>query len=178
MSENFACRLTSTSIRDGERIDLVATEAEARAIAKRLGLVWIERLEAHCALIGWQGQAGDPRHAAGSRRRWPKAASPAASRCRPMSTKRSNCISSPSPAAVPDDEIELSGDELDVIFHDGSAIELGEAIADTLALSLDPYPARAQCRGGAEGGRRDQRGAGRPVRGAGGAEGERGRVSG
>ena len=46
----------------------------------------------------------------------------------------------PEPAGTPDDEIELSGDELDVIFHDGSAIELGEAIADTLALSLDPYP--------------------------------------
>ena len=46
----------------------------------------------------------------------------------------------PEPVRTPDDEIELSGDQLDVIFHDGSAIELGEAIADTLAVSLDPYP--------------------------------------
>ena len=46
----------------------------------------------------------------------------------------------PEPVRTPDDEIELSGDELDVIFHDGQAIELGEAIADTLAVSLDPYP--------------------------------------
>ena len=46
----------------------------------------------------------------------------------------------PEPTRTPDDEIELSGDELDVIFHDGQAIELGEAIADTLAVSLDPYP--------------------------------------
>src|SRR6185295_1154534 len=41
------------------------------------------------------------------------------------------------------DEIELGGDDLDTIFHDGSAIDLGGAIADTLALSLDPYPRSA-----------------------------------
>jgi uncharacterized metal-binding protein YceD (DUF177 family) len=30
-----------------------------------------------------------------------------------------------------------------VVFHDGTAIDLGSAIADTLALSLDPYPRSA-----------------------------------
>ena len=43
----------------------------------------------------------------------------------------------------PDEEIELGADELDVIFHDGAAIDLGGAIADTLALALDPYPRSA-----------------------------------
>ena len=33
--------------------------------------------------------------------------------------------------------------DLDTMFHDGSAIDLGSAIADTLALSLDPYPRSA-----------------------------------
>ena len=46
----------------------------------------------------------------------------------------------PEPVRTPDEDVELSGDELDTIFHDGSAIELGEAIADTLAVSLEPYP--------------------------------------
>jgi uncharacterized metal-binding protein YceD (DUF177 family) len=30
-----------------------------------------------------------------------------------------------------------------VVFYDGAAIDLGTAIADTLALSLDPYPRSA-----------------------------------
>jgi hypothetical protein len=33
--------------------------------------------------------------------------------------------------------------DCDVVFHDGSAIDLGGAIADTLALSIDPYPRSA-----------------------------------
>jgi hypothetical protein len=30
--------------------------------------------------------------------------------------------------------------DLDTMFHDGQAIDLGLAIADTLALALNPYP--------------------------------------
>jgi uncharacterized metal-binding protein YceD (DUF177 family) len=43
----------------------------------------------------------------------------------------------------PDEEIELGPEDCDVVLHDGSAIDLGDAIADTLALSLDPYPRSA-----------------------------------
>jgi uncharacterized metal-binding protein YceD (DUF177 family) len=39
-----------------------------------------------------------------------------------------------------EDEIELSEDELDVIFYDSAAIDVGEAVAETLLLNLDPYP--------------------------------------
>ena len=39
-----------------------------------------------------------------------------------------------------DDEIELSEDECDTVFYTGSAIDLGEAAAETLALALDPFP--------------------------------------
>lgn len=138
MSAPFSCRITLDRVHDGERIDLIATAEERAALAARLGLVAIERLDAHCAL---------QRAATGSIR--------ARGRIRAALTQ--SCVASgeplpafvdeafdlhfqPEPAGTPDEEIELSGDELDVIFHDGSAIELGEAIADTLALSLDPYP--------------------------------------
>ena len=47
------------------------------------------------------------------------------------------------PATRPDEEIELGSGDLDVVFHDGAAIDLGGALADTLALSLDPYPRSA-----------------------------------
>ena len=43
-------------------------------------------------------------------------------------------------AGRPDEEVELSEAELDVTFYDGASLDLGEAVAETLALALDPYP--------------------------------------
>lgn len=43
----------------------------------------------------------------------------------------------------PDAEIELAPRDCETIFHDGATIDLGAAIADTLALSIDPYPRSA-----------------------------------
>lgn len=37
------------------------------------------------------------------------------------------------------DEIELAGDDLDTIAFSGSTLDLGEAIAQTLALEINPY---------------------------------------
>ncbi len=42
-----------------------------------------------------------------------------------------------------DEEVELAKADCDVVFHDGSTIDLGAAIADTLALALDPFPRSA-----------------------------------
>jgi uncharacterized metal-binding protein YceD (DUF177 family) len=41
---------------------------------------------------------------------------------------------------TPDAEIELGEDELDVVPLDGPAVDLEAAVADTLALALDPFP--------------------------------------
>lgn len=38
------------------------------------------------------------------------------------------------------EEIELSADDCDVIGYAGGQIDLGEAVAETLALALDPFP--------------------------------------
>ena len=38
------------------------------------------------------------------------------------------------------DEIELSEADCDTLPYDGKVIELGEAVAETLALALDPFP--------------------------------------
>jgi uncharacterized metal-binding protein YceD (DUF177 family) len=47
----------------------------------------------------------------------------------------------PLPAdARPEEEVELGEGELDVVFYEGGAIDLGEAVAQTLLLGLDPYP--------------------------------------
>ena len=48
------------------------------------------------------------------------------------------------PAPTADQELELDAEQLDTIFHDGASIDLGTAIADTLALAVDPYPRSAK----------------------------------
>jgi uncharacterized metal-binding protein YceD (DUF177 family) len=47
----------------------------------------------------------------------------------------------PQPAAgEADEEVELCESELDVVFYDRPEIDVGEAVAETLSLNLDPYP--------------------------------------
>ena len=45
----------------------------------------------------------------------------------------------PAPDAA-GDEVELDSGDLDTVFFEGSAIDLGEAAAETLGLALNPYP--------------------------------------
>ncbi len=142
MSETFACRLNLDRVHDGERIDLVATDAERDAIARRLGLVALDRLAAHCVLDR-QGAANEGQSIRARGRIKAALAQACVATGEPLPAYVDEAFElhfQPEPVRVPDDEIELSGDELDTIFHDGLAIELGEAIADTLAVSIDPYP--------------------------------------
>ena len=45
------------------------------------------------------------------------------------------------PDATPvSEELELDAEDCDVMEHDGQGIDLGEAVAQTLGLALDPYP--------------------------------------
>jgi uncharacterized metal-binding protein YceD (DUF177 family) len=43
-----------------------------------------------------------------------------------------------------EEEIELSESELDVVFYDAAAVDLGEAVAETVSLALDPFPRSAK----------------------------------
>lgn len=138
---DFDQRLPLDQIRDGDRLDLAADETECAAIANRLGLLCLDRLDAHAVL----GRNGDKIRATG----------------RIKASLEQSCVATgdPVPALVdepfdilfvpepragkPDEEVELGADELDTMFHDGSGIELGSAIIDSLALALDPYPRSA-----------------------------------
>ncbi len=137
MTDGFAHRLRLDQIRDGQRLDLVADEAERAAIAKRLDLDSIDRLEAHVTL----SRKGSEIHAEG------RLASSLAQRCvvtrDPVAAHVDEHFEFqfvPEPAVGSEEEIELGEKELDMVFYDGSVIDLGTAIADTLALSLDPFP--------------------------------------
>lgn len=140
MTDSFAHQLRLDQVRDGERIGLAADDAERTAVAERLALVSLGRLEAHVCL----GRAGDIVRAEG----------------RIVAALEQSCVATgdpvaahvdepfailfvPEPKGDPDEEIELGAADCDTVFYDGASIDLGTAIADTLALSLDPYPRSA-----------------------------------
>ena len=138
MNDSFAHQLRLDQIRDGERLDLVADETERRAAADRLGLVGLERMEAHAAMhrdgsvIRAQGRV-----IAALEQSCVVTGQPVRAHVdEPFSLK---FVPAPS-SGKPDEEVELAEDDCDVVFHDGATIDLGSAIADTLALGLDPYP--------------------------------------
>jgi uncharacterized metal-binding protein YceD (DUF177 family) len=138
VTDGFAHRLKIDQIRDGQRLDLVASEEECAAIAQRLGLVSLDRLEAHVALTrDGQSVRAEGRLGASLQQRCAITDEPVASHAdEPFAF-----TFIPAPAATAhDEEIELGSDELDTIFYDGAEMDLGTAIADTLALSIDPFP--------------------------------------
>lgn len=117
-----------------------ADEKERAALRRRFGLGALDRLEAELSVV----RAGDDVIASG----------------RMAANAVQSCIATgaPVPARIDEaftlhfrlesedggvDEIELAEGELDVIFFQGAAIDVGEAVAQTLALALDPYPRAA-----------------------------------
>ena len=46
----------------------------------------------------------------------------------------------PEPVVNGEVELELEADDCDTMFHDGQIIDLGEAVAQSLGLALNPYP--------------------------------------
>ena len=141
MTDEFAHRLPLNQIRDGERIDLIADDAERKLVADRLDLRGLDRLEAHATLE----RKGEIVRARGRLK---------ASLCQscvvtnePVDAHADEAFDIyflPEPKTdSPEEEVELVESDCDVVFHDGAAIDLGSAIADTLALALDPYPRSA-----------------------------------
>ena len=141
MTDRFAHRLRQDQVRDGERVELTADDAERAAVAARLGLDSLDCFQAHATLT----RKGAVIEAEG----------------RILASLKQSCVvtGEPVPAHVDepfslvfmpepgpgrsDEEIELGSADCDVVFYDGGTIDLGAAIADTLALNLDPYPRSA-----------------------------------
>ena len=141
MTDRFAHHLRLDQLRDGARIDLAADEAERSAIARRLGLGALSCLEAH-AVLSCTGEVirASGRLAAALEQSCVVTGEPVPAHV----DEPFDLVFMPEPpAGRPDEEIELGGGDLDVVFHDGAEIDLGGAIADTLALCLDPYPRSA-----------------------------------
>ncbi|PLK26609.1 DUF177 domain-containing protein [Novosphingobium sp. TH158] len=118
-------------------LHLVASPQECAALAQRFGLVSVERLEADIAL-----ESDGPAVNASGRM---KAA--IVQSCAVSGEDLPVTIDEPitlrfvpeSGAHRPDEEVELAEDDLDEIAYSGSQFDLGEEIAQSLALAIDPY---------------------------------------
>jgi uncharacterized metal-binding protein YceD (DUF177 family) len=137
----FAHRLPLDQIRDGDRVDLAADEQERGSIAERLDLLSLDRLEAHAVL----SRDGQKLCATGRLKASLEQSCVATGDAVPAHIDEPfelHFLPEPRPDRA-DEEIELGQGDLDTVFHDGSAIDLGGAVIDTLALALDPYPRSA-----------------------------------
>lgn len=123
---------------EGKHVRLEATEAERAALARRFGLVRIDSLEASVLLT----RSGDGvvevegtlsarfvQSCAVSAENLPVSAQePLSFRFVPQNT-----------AHKPDEEVELDASDLDEIEYSGTRFDLGEAVAQSLALAIDPF---------------------------------------
>jgi uncharacterized metal-binding protein YceD (DUF177 family) len=141
MTADFAHRLPLAQVRDGQRLEIAAGDEERAAIARRLDLPSLDRFEAALTLT----REGEEVRAEGRLRASLAQACVATGKPVPATVDdQVRLLFRPEPASAPDEEIELSEEDCDVIFHDGREIDLGAALADELALALDPYPRSAE----------------------------------
>jgi uncharacterized metal-binding protein YceD (DUF177 family) len=116
----------------------IEAEAEERAaLAKRFGLAGMDRLAAEIE-ISRNGErvSARGRIAAGVTQSCVATGEPVEAEVEePFEVEFR-----PIPQADAEEEVELGENELDVAFHDGASVDVGELVAETLSLSLDPYP--------------------------------------
>lgn len=124
---------------EGERrMAIEAEESERAALARRFGLVAIDRLTAEFALK----RRDEEVTMAGS------LSAAVTQSCVATGVPLEAALEEPfeivfRPQPAPsgaDEEIELDDAEMDVVFYDSAAVDVGEAVAETLLLNLDPYP--------------------------------------
>lgn len=121
---------------DGKRIAIAAGEAERVALAKRFGLVSIARLEAEVTL----SPDGDAVLANGTLNASIVQSCAISGEDLPVEIKEPLALRFvPETTETKDEEIDLTEEELDEIPFTGRSFDLGEAVAQSLALAIDPY---------------------------------------
>ena len=117
-------------------VEVAAKPAERAALAQRFGLLAIDRLEARFALRRDPAGVTSTGHlSAAITQACVVTGEPCAATLEEEFALR--FLPEGSESA---EDVELSGDALDTMFFAGSAIDLGEAAAETMALTLDPFP--------------------------------------
>lgn len=121
-----------------QSVTITADEAEREALARRFNLSALDRLEADYALNEENGAI--------------------VARGRVHAELAQACVATGQPVPesinsefllrfVPEnggksegEEVEIDSEELDIIPYDGQTIDVGEAVAETMALAMTPYP--------------------------------------
>ncbi len=122
------------------QVDIEAGPAECAALAVRFDLIEVTRLSASIVVV----RAATGIQVAG------RVSGAVVQACTvtgdpvPASIDEAVALLFVAGEAEGDVEIELSADALDVIPFSGDTIDLGEAVAETLALALDPFPRGAR----------------------------------
>ena len=118
-------------------VEISAEEAELEALARRFDLPGIDRISASAVL----SRSGERVAAKG------RLSAAVTQSCVATGAEVPETIETdfqiefrPRRELDAEEEVELRDEELDVVFYDGGAVDLGEAVAETLALNLDPYP--------------------------------------
>jgi uncharacterized metal-binding protein YceD (DUF177 family) len=114
---------------------LAADEAERKALARRFGLVAIDRLEAEVSLEA----EGEAVAAEGVLRAEVVQACAVTGDDLAVTMAEPLSLRFVPEAPVTEEDIELAEEELDEIPYSGTAFDLGEAVAQSLALAIDPY---------------------------------------
>ncbi len=118
---------------------IAADEKERAALARRFGLISLDLLEADVSLQS----DGAGYLAEGTLRGTAQQACVASGEPVPASIEdsfRIRFVAETGYDAEAEVEVELDADDCDTLFHDGRAIDLGEAVAESFALALDPFP--------------------------------------
>jgi uncharacterized metal-binding protein YceD (DUF177 family) len=119
-------------------IAVEADEAERGALALRFDLVALDRLEASAECVR-DGDAVDVTGALVGEVIQSCVASGEPVPARIAEPFRVRFM--PAPSLESDvEEMELSAGDCDIVAYSGGAVDLGEAVAETLALALDPFP--------------------------------------
>jgi uncharacterized metal-binding protein YceD (DUF177 family) len=124
------------TIGEGERVVAIdANEAERAALAKRFGLIAIDRLAARFAV---RKDAAGILVTGTVTGQVVQACSITDER---LTSPIEEAVALRFVEAMPEmDEVELSADALDTVEIEGGVIDLGEAAAETMALAIDPFP--------------------------------------
>jgi len=141
MNENeFSRPVRLDSLGAGERtVAITAEPAERDALARRFGLVAIDRLEAEThlsrdgAIVRLRGTltAEVTQSCVATGESLPAALSDA------FTLRFLPAEQAPADGA---EEIGLTEEDCDTLFYEGGAVDIGEAVAETMILALDPFP--------------------------------------
>ena len=118
-------------------LQLLAGEAERKALARRFGLLSLEAFTTVVSVV----RDGDAIVAEGSIK------ADLTQKCvatnAPVSAKLDETFAIrflPEVSYDSDIEVDLDESDCDTLFHNGRTIDLGEAAAQSLGLAIDPYP--------------------------------------